>query len=467
MGEKGNAMALKSNLPATAFGVIACLTATGFGLAVPRVQAGQDKGTLKDSSTPSTKRESGPEDSRAAAELVKKLGSDKFQERETAAKALRAIGAAAIPAIETGVKSESTEIAQRCERLLTAIRRDDVDRIIKALLSDTDFKAKFDYPIWLRWVNIVGDDRTSRELFAEVLAVDGAAAALKSLEDNPKSANKLYPTELFRLHASVEPRTRIGDRHIRSLSSCYSLGEAAYGMYLGTFSGATSVKPKGLGGPVEADPEIEVLEALAHLLYKKRGPWSAEAADAGKYQSDNRPLIGPRNKLLVASAANLMNPRAIERGLRSEDGLRNIAGDLSICLPLARTVCRQKAFPSNVRACSWPYLAEAGEVEFLADIAEFKTDSTLVQQFWRSDENNREYRVLVSDVSIATQLLMHKQVLKDFGFFEKLNEEKRRVDRSCFAFGFPSDASRKAAHEKALAFLAKAPVPKGPPAASK
>ena len=68
--------------------------------------------------------------------------------------------------------------------------------------------------------------------------------------------------------------------------------------------------------------------------------------------------------------------------------------------------------------------------------------------------------MLVSDVSIASQLLMHKQALKDFGFFEKLNEGRRAVDRSCFSFGFPDDATRKAAHAKAIAFLSKAPAPK-------
>jgi hypothetical protein len=460
-------MAPKSNFAAKAFGLIACLTIAGFGLAVPRARASQDKGTPKDSSTPSTKRETGPDYSREAAELVKKLSSDKFIERESAEKALRAIGIKAIPALKAGFKNESPEVVQRCEKVLAAILKDDSEEFVKTFQADRDFKVQFDHPIWLRWAKLVGDDRASRELFSEVLAVDGAAAALNSLEDNSRSANKVYPSELVRLRESAKPRARIDARRVRGMVSCYSLGEAAYGVYLGTFPGAISVKPDGLGSPVEADPEIEVLENVTHMLWLKRGSWSAESSDAGKYQSGNRSLIEPRNKIIVASLANLMNPRAIERGLRSADALSNIASDLSICLPLARTVCRQKSFPSNVRACSWPYLAEAGEVEFLADFAELQTDSTLVQQFWRSDESNREYTVLVSDVSIATQLLMHKQALKDFGFFAKLNEEKRRVDRSCFAFGFPNNASRKAAHEKALTFLAKAPVPKAPPSPPK
>jgi hypothetical protein len=129
-------------------------------------------------------------------------------------------------------------------------------------------------------------------------------------------------------------------------------------------------------------------------------------------------------------------------------------------------VCREKAFPIAVRAASWPYLAEAGEIDYLPDMRAWQTDATRVQQFWRSDEKGREYHVLVSDVSIACQLVLHKRALKDFGFLEKLNTSGRAADKSCFAFGFPDDATRQAAHARALAFLEKAGSPK-PPAEGK
>ena len=110
-----------------------------------------------------------------------------------------------------------------------------------------------------------------------------------------------------------------------------------------------------------------------------------------------------------------------------------------------------------MRAASWLYLAEAGEVEYLPDFARDQSDTTRVQQFWRSDENKREYNVLVSDVSLAAQLILHGKKPTDFGFLKHLNETGNAVDRSCFAYGFPDDAIRKATHEKALVFLKTAP----------
>lgn len=115
--------------------------------------------------------------------------------------------------------------------------------------------------------------------------------------------------------------------------------------------------------------------------------------------------------------------------------------------------CREKTFPLKTRAASWPYLAEAGAIEYIPDMKEFQTDKTRIQQFWRSDENRREYNVLVSDVSIACQLLLRQQQLKDYGFFEHLNEGKPEIDKSCCAFGFPDEKSRQEAYAKAAAYL--------------
>lgn len=419
------------------------LAVAGLDLAIDQLQAGQ-----------------APEKEPSTEELVSRLNSSSFQERETAAKTLRAFGSKAVPALNAGLTGRSPEGVQRCKRLLADIRKDELDRFVKAFEADKDRKAKFDHPVWLRWAKVAGDDRPSRELLTEILAVTGAAEALDQLEADPKVAGALYPAELARLRAIAAPRSLGPDgQESWVLSLCYSVGEAMYGVYLGTYTGATSIKADHAVRGLPIDPEMEVLDSVTHIHYQKRGPWSKEAVKEGKYQRANLPLDGPKNRIIAASLLNLKNPRAVVHGLQWLDGgLRN--ADLNVCLPLARMVCREKAFAIEVRAVSWTYLAEAGESEFLSDIAAGQSDSKLVQQFWRSDEGKREYRVLVSDVSIAAQLLMHKQELKDFGFFEKLNEGRRAVDRSCFSFGFPDDATRKAAHAKAIAFLAKATVPK-------
>lgn len=335
---------------------------------------------------------------------------------------------------------------------LAAQPKGDLNTFVKAFIDDEARTGKFDHPIWLRWAKVVGDDKPSRELFVQVLIADGAAEELLKLETEPKSASKRYPVELERIRTIALKRAF----NIRSISSSLSIGEAAYGVYLGTFAGVTPIPPRDERG-IAADPEMEVLESLTYLDYKARGPWSADASARGEWQAGNKPLHGPKDRLLAASLLNLKNSRTIEFALRRQGGLRD-AG--AMVIPLARMTCREKTFPLALRAASWLHLAEAGEIDYLQDIAAGQTDGGLVQQFWRSDQGKKEYLVRVSDVSIAAQLLLHGKKTNDFGFVPLLNEGKQAVDKSAFAYGFPDDNSRKAAHDKALAFLKDAPPPK-------
>jgi hypothetical protein len=392
--------------------------------------------------------------------LVERLNGPKFQDREAAGKALLGLGDKAVPALKAGLARGSAEMAERCAKLLADIRQAAADRFTKAVLADKEFQARFDHPVWTRWAKVIGDDRGAREFLVEVLGVEGAANTLAHLEDEPKAVATLYPAELTRLHDTAAARTRGPDGQARrSMSSCYSLGEAVYGVYLGTYAGATGGELVRGMDDWPADPAMEVLESVTHLMYRQRGPWSAEAVAKGEYQFGNKVLVGPKDKLLAANVLNRKTAPAAELALRWPGGLRDASDNLAVALPVARMACREAAFPAHVRAAGWLYLAEAGEKDYLPDIRAGQADATLVQQFFRTDEGSREYRVLVSDVSVAAQLLMHKQDPTEYGFLAKLNTEKRAVDRMAIAYGFADEATRAAAHKKARAWLAEKAKP--------
>src|SRR3954447_20095938 len=117
-----------------ALGFRRTLVATGLVLAVAGIGAGQPPG---DRPTPE--------------ELVGRLGGATFQDREAAAKALRALGPKAVPALQAGLAGGAPEGAERCRRVLAAIRQDELDRFLKAFAADTDRKGNFDHPVWRRW----------------------------------------------------------------------------------------------------------------------------------------------------------------------------------------------------------------------------------------------------------------------------------------------------------------------------
>lgn len=125
-------------------------------------------------------------------ELVKNLASAEFQKREAAEKALVAHGAKAIPAVRAGVTSRDPEVAQRCQRLLILIRKEELARFTRAFIIDVDRSARHDHPIWNRYVAIVGDSRPSRELFAAILKHEDWPRNLDAAEADPAHASELY-----------------------------------------------------------------------------------------------------------------------------------------------------------------------------------------------------------------------------------------------------------------------------------
>jgi hypothetical protein len=374
-------------------------------------------------------------DESKAETLVAQLGASQYSTRDAAQKQLRAMGLEALPALKKALKSPDAEVVRSSKSIIGLIHQDCEPRL------------------WKRWAHLVGEDNASKALFDEMLLVTDAVETLVRFTDSPDLVAVGYPKTMQRLRDTAATRTYISPQARRGLSSCYSLGEATYGIYLGTFPGSKSIQPTRTSTGENVDPEMEVLETLLRIPWLPRGPWNAVASDRGDYQKGNLPLVKPARKLGVASLLNLKNAHTIERFFRSSDIYLDPQVDTTIVLPLARLACRDKNFPVKTRAASWPFLAEAGATEYLPDMKELQHDKTRVQQFRRDDENQREYNVLVSDISVACQLLMHQQELKDFGFFEHLNENKKRVDKSCIAFGFPNETSRLAAYSKAATYL--------------
>jgi hypothetical protein len=125
-----------------------------------------------------------------AAALVKQLGSESFQARETAEWQLKALGAAALPAIKAGVTSADAETARRCKSLLSAIRNGESESFVAG-------KKEHDSAAWQSFKTLVGDSKESRQLFVEMMADDRRADAIERAEANPAKAHVVYAASLL------------------------------------------------------------------------------------------------------------------------------------------------------------------------------------------------------------------------------------------------------------------------------
>ena len=120
---------------------------------------------------------------RAATELVQELGNARFNVREAAAKKLREMGGAAIPALIAGIKSTDEEVRNRSTTLLPQVQAIAWSRRADAFLADSDGKLKHDLPLLAEWGKLAGKlDAGSRKLFADMIRANGSLFELTATD---------------------------------------------------------------------------------------------------------------------------------------------------------------------------------------------------------------------------------------------------------------------------------------------
>ncbi|MBN9121913.1 MAG: hypothetical protein J0I06_22690 [Planctomycetes bacterium] len=138
----------------------AVLLLCGALLAVPALGASPDPKDLAVS----------PEELSKARDLVRRLGSEFYREREDAQAALTKMGRAARQALVEGAGSDpDPEIRQRCARLLPRASSDDLKARIDTFLADTEGKYDHDLPGLKTFRKSVGSTEKARALYVEIL----------------------------------------------------------------------------------------------------------------------------------------------------------------------------------------------------------------------------------------------------------------------------------------------------------
>ncbi|MCS6863709.1 MAG: hypothetical protein RMJ56_01770 [Gemmataceae bacterium] len=111
-----------------------------------------------------------PEELSKARELVQKLGSENFREREEAQAGLAKMGRRARQALADAVLNDTDpEIRLRASLLLPKANADDLKARIETFLADTEGKYDHDLPGLKLFRKYLGATQKSRDLYAEIL----------------------------------------------------------------------------------------------------------------------------------------------------------------------------------------------------------------------------------------------------------------------------------------------------------
>jgi hypothetical protein len=102
------------------------------------------------------------------AELVEKLGSDRFEERESASRELQKIGEPTLPALRNATQSKDREVRVRAEQLVRALDEKIRKSVTLKFLRETDPKLDFGMTGWRFASEFLGTGRKAKELFMEI-----------------------------------------------------------------------------------------------------------------------------------------------------------------------------------------------------------------------------------------------------------------------------------------------------------
>jgi hypothetical protein len=123
-------------------------------------------------------------------ELVRRLGDKSYRARENAARELLRRGSESVAALTEGINDTDPEVSERCRQLLPQAASLERNDKLAALTKDPSSPPPEGLAGLERFLKITGDDKSSRELYAELLA--NHHPTLETAEDDPRKAAELY-----------------------------------------------------------------------------------------------------------------------------------------------------------------------------------------------------------------------------------------------------------------------------------
>ncbi len=154
-----------------------------------------------------------PEDLSKARELVRRLGSENYRDREDASAELTKMGRLAKPALVEGATTETDpEIRSRSTRLLPKAEADDLKARIDTYLEDKEAKFDHDLPGLKAFRKSVGATPKARELYVEILKSPYNLDMLAALDRGHVEGGRAVSDRRNTLYSDMIQRNFVGGR---------------------------------------------------------------------------------------------------------------------------------------------------------------------------------------------------------------------------------------------------------------
>lgn len=332
-----------------------------------------------------------------ARELIDKLASPSYAQREAAAEQLAKLGDGARAALQEGLKRPQAETRLRVQRILARIDQADFQRVIDDFLADTEGQREHNLPCWPRFRELVGDDAEARRMFVAMLKSEGDLLAAAAA--NVHTAANLFQVRCQQLQVESAAQGREINR-----------GSLAAVLF------------------VASDERIPLVAGNDSLLYRFCSHSSVETAlkDA-REDAVMRRVVGA----WVASgrggyySLRLAMQHELPEGLAAAEKM--LQGDT----------------PSYYRQYAILTYAKLGSREDIPRLEKLLDDATVCTTH---RVNNEEFQTQFRDIALVAILHLYGQDPKDFGF-ARAREHSQYV-YSPYTLGFKDEDERAAAFAK-------------------
>jgi hypothetical protein len=148
-----------------------------------------------------------PQELSKARELVRKLGSEFYKDREEAHAELAKMGRLARPALLEAVTTDpDPEVRFRSSLLLPRAAAADLQARLETFLADTDGRFEHDLPGLKYYRKLIGTDKPARDLFVEMVKSPYNVELLQTLERSPTDAGRAIADRRNSLYGDMQQR---------------------------------------------------------------------------------------------------------------------------------------------------------------------------------------------------------------------------------------------------------------------
>ncbi len=367
-----------------------------------------------------------------ARDLVRRMGSEVYREREEAQAELAKMGRIARQAlVEGAVGDADPEIRSRCSRLVPKAAADDLKARIETFLADSDGKYDHELPGLKAFRKSLGTTTNVRALYAEILKTPYNLELFSAIDKSPAEGGR----------AVADRRTEMwNDMQHRPFAP----------------GGKPFVPKQPVLTDIAALLFAETLVSADHIPKNTQWMW-VNGAQFIQQQASMNTLTNTSAahaeayKAIVGQwLASRSDPMELSN-LAHQLGNGSVLSKFKEALPLLRRIITTESVQGYARGQAVHALIQTRGKEEAAFLKALLKDESVLQQVWLGGGLNGQqgpHNCLMKDVALAHLILQSGGNIKDYGYE---TQQGIVINANQFPFGhyaFPSDEKRAAAFMK-------------------